>query len=249
MTAKTTPNKKPLASLLQAWLPLEWIATPPQANPGPAQADALAARLSLPTSALGGSKPLTWWAAASYAGNLRRELLCLRQLAPGPTWETRLDTLLDASLPGLVTRLSSDLAVLARPPLLVPIPSWKSQANPLPALISLQLAQRLGWGSRALLKRSRPVLGQHHLGRQLRWANQAGAFSCQPPAKSPRGPRQPVLIVDDILTTGATLCGAAEALQQQGWRVVGACCLARTPAKGPKGGDLRSAGRCGDGPG
>jgi len=253
--AQTNSQTKPLARLLQAWLPLEWVATPQQATPARtrvhslAEGMSLAKRLSLPATGLGGSHPLAWWAAASYAGSLRRELLRLRQLAPGPDWEGRLGTLLEAALPGLVTRLSSDLGDLPRPPLLVPIPSWKSRANPLPALITQQLSQRLGWGNGALLQRSRPVLGQHHLGRQLRWANQAGAFACQPPGRPQRGPRQPVLIVDDILTTGATLCGAAEVLQEQGWRVVGACCLARTPAKGPRVGDLRSASRSGDGPG
>ena len=255
MPANSTIKTNPIASLLQAWLPLEWIAAPPPANAPPARVDSLAARLplaerlSLPTSGLGGSHPLPWWAAASYAGSLRRELLRLRQLAPGPDWEAGLGTLLEAALPGLATRLSGDLATLAKPPLLVPIPSWKSRANPLPALIAQKLGQRLGWGRGALLQRSRPVLGQHHLGRQLRWANQAGAFACQPPARHQRGPRQPVLLVDDILTTGATLCGAAEVLREQGWRVVGACCLARTPAKGPRVGDLRSTGRSGDGPG
>jgi len=247
--AKTSSNANRLASLLHAWLPLEWVATPPQPPAAPAQANSLAARLSLPATGLGGSHPIAWWAAAGYAGGLRRELLHLRQLAPGADWEAGLGTLLNAALPSLVTRLSSDLATLTRPPLLVPIPSWKSRANPLPALITQQLSQRLGWGSQALLKRSRPVLGQHHLGRQLRWANQAGAFACQPPARVHRGPRQPVLIVDDILTTGATLCAAAEVLGHQGWRVIGACCLARTPAKGAKVGDLRSPGRSGDGPG
>lgn len=248
--AKTSIQTNPLASLLQAWLPLNWVATPP-----PNRADSLAGRpslatrLSLPATGLGGSHPLAWWAAASYAGSLRRELLRLRQLAPGADWEAWLGTLLEAALPGLVTRLSNDLGALVRPPLLVPIPSWKSRANPLPALITHQLSQRLGWGHGALLQRSRPVLGQHHLGRQLRWANQAGAFACQPSARARRGPRQPVLIVDDILTTGATLCEAAEVLRAQGWRVVGACCLARTPTKGPRVGDLRSAGRSGDGPG
>ena len=255
MPAQTSIQTNPLASLLQAWLPLEWVATPSQSTPAQPRAHSLAARLSLkerlalPATGLGGSHPLSWWAAASYAGGLRGELLRLRQLAPGPDWEAGLGTLLDAALPGLVARLSSDLATLAKPPLLVPIPSWKSRANPLPALITQQLSQHLGWGRGALLQRSRPVLGQHHLGRQLRWANQAGAFACQPPGRPQRGPRQPVLLVDDILTTGATLCGAAEVLREQGWRVVGACCLARTPAKGPRVGDLRSTGRSGDGPG
>ena len=112
--AQTSIQTNPIASLLQAWLPLEWVATP-------ARAHSLAYRLSLPATGLSGSHPLAWWAAASYAGNLRRELLRLRQLGSGPDWEAGLGMLLDAALPGLVTRLSSDLANLARPPLLVPI--------------------------------------------------------------------------------------------------------------------------------
>jgi predicted amidophosphoribosyltransferase len=127
----------------------------------------------------------------------------------------------------------ADLDELIQAPLLVPIPSWKRRANPLPGAFAQQLGQGMGWQIDAnLLLRRRPVLGQHHLGRQLRWANQAEAFLCAKRPRQRRGPRQPLLLVDDILTTGATLWGAAETLRLEGWRVAGACCLARTPAKG-----------------
>jgi predicted amidophosphoribosyltransferase len=114
-------------------------------------------------------------------------------------------------------------------PLLVPIPSWKRQANPLPGLLCGALEWAGGLRQTALLERSRPVLGQHHLGRDLRLANQAGAFRCRRPPGVGERARRPLLIVDDILTTGATVCSAAAALQQDGWRVLGAVCLARTP--------------------
>jgi len=132
------------------------------------------------------------------------------------------------------------------PPLLVPIPSWKKRANPLPGLLVGSLAWQLGWRPAQLLKRSRPVLGQHHLGRDLRWANQAGAFHALPAPERQGNTGTPVLLIDDILTTGATAWAAAQALGAQGWRVVGMACLGRTP---PQGRDLRSRCRFGDGPG
>ncbi len=35
-----------------------------------------------------------------------------------------------------------------------------------------------------------------------------------------------VVLVDDVITTGATLCAASAAVRQQGWQVAGAVCLA-----------------------
>ena len=37
------------------------------------------------------------------------------------------------------------------------------------------------------------------------------------------------VLVDDILTTGATVSSAARALETEGWQVGGVLCLARTP--------------------
>lgn len=211
------------------WIPLGWLATPP---PQPAPAKNRQLQLELPPTALQGSQPLAWWAAASYGGELRRQLLLWRKQSNAKQRLDLLEPLLEAALPQLAIALDQRLKELHRPGkagLLVPIPSWKRQANPLPGQLAEQLAQRLGWRQLALLKRSRPVLGQHHLGRQQRWSNQAGGFCCPDPQKNRVGPRPPILLVDDILTTGATLCAAANCLEQQGWRVLGAACLARTP--------------------
>jgi predicted amidophosphoribosyltransferase len=41
---------------------------------------------------------------------------------------------------------------------------------------------------------------------------------------------QPLLLVDDILTTGATATAAMVALEQVGHGLLGLACLARTPA-------------------
>ena len=135
----------------------------------------------------------------------------------------------ESRIAALVRVLAEGLPQWRRRPLLVPVPSWKRRGNPLPALVCRQLVRQLGYRHDDLLERSRPVLGQHHLKRAMRLANQDGAFQCR------RGPRpgeatgRPVLIVDDILTSGATGCNAALALETLGWPVVGMLCLARTP--------------------
>lgn len=212
----------PLVAGLLQLLPLEWIAQAPKL-----QGDLAAA---LPPGGYQGGAPLRWWAAGMYEGDMRRQLLQLRN-HPKP-----------ALVGVLVENLAGALAAEAweQPPLLVPIPSWKQRANPLPGLLGRALSWQLGWRQSPLLERSRAVLGQHHLGRELRWANQAGAFRCSAHEGRPRRARPPLLLIDDILTTGATACAAASALHDQGWCVAGMACLARTPWQRR---DLRSKSR------
>jgi len=197
---------QPPSSRLLGLLPLEWLLQPERAPE----------TCELPPAGLHGFTPLPWWAAAAYSGPIRQEVLALRR-DPRPP---RLMVL----LPGLLQQLEP-----LRSGLLVPIPSWKKQTtNPLPALLARQLSLRLHWPMEVrCLIRSRPVLGQHRLGREIRWDNQRGSFTAPLPHPQP-GHR--VWLVDDILTTGATACAAAEAFTSQGWRVSGLICLARTPA-------------------
>ena len=227
MAAWIAPTS-PLAAGLLKLLPLHWIAQPPRLS-----SDLVA---ELAPDGLKGRTPLCWWAAGLYEGRLRRQLLHLRTNPKGPL------------VGAITTHLAAALQAEAWPqrPLLVPIPSWKRQANPLPGLLGRALTWQLGWRLAPLLQRSRPVLGQHHLGREMRWTNQAGAFRCTAPDGGRPAPRPPVLLIDDILTTGATACAAAAALEEQGWPVAGMVCLARTPWQRR---DLRSAGRHGGGPG
>ncbi|SBO43490.1 ComF family protein [Cyanobium sp. NIES-981] len=197
-------------------LPLEWLIRHRDGTQLPGS-------LQQREPATQGELPLPWWAAGLYEAGLRRQLLGLRRdLQP-----QRLLPLVRR----LATSLQADprLSTLRASPLLVPIPSWKSRANPLPPLLARQLSAQLQWPLAPLLARSRPVLGQHRLNRDLRWANQQGAFRCLVTAhQDPRG-RRPVLILDDILTTGATACNAAASLEAAGWRPLGMACLARTP--------------------
>lgn len=219
---------------------LNWISRAPAA---PAQPDGIAG-----LEGQSGRTPLAWWAAGFYDGQARHRLLRLRDHPAAEGLEPWLSTLMPLLEEGPAEGHPRGLVV--------PVPSWKRHANPLPGLLAAAVSRRLGWRLQPqLLRRSRPVLGQHHLGRALRLANQQGAFVAQPAPSHRLGPRQPVLLVDDILTTGATACAAAEALAQAGWRVTGLACLARTPAgrgqreQGRRGRDLRSPSRHGDGPG
>lgn len=179
--------------------------------------------LDLDTQAgLCGLEPMPWWALGFYQGALRSLLLRQRRKPS------------NQAIPCLASSLAATLPATLRELSVVAIPSWKQRANPLPLLI----CQGLGLPRLAPLERSRATLGQHHLNRRLRSLNQEGAFRIVPDGVSrSRRSRQGLLLVDDILTTGATSMAAAAALEEAGYTVMGLLCLARTPAPGR---DLRS---------
>lgn len=212
-------------SLHSTWLPLDWLLVVPCPLCGRARGHSNVLcqgcrdQLKLPDGGLKGQHPMPWWAAGSYDGALRRRLLILRKQPRPP------------ALMALLAGMQPALASRPKRPLLVPIPSWKKHPNPLPALLCRCFARRLGLARAELLARSHPVLGQHHLGRAARLANQRGSFVCLRPPRQGEARRRPLLLVDDILTSGATAEAAAVALREGGWRVEGLLCLARTPAR------------------
>jgi len=174
--------------------------------------------LALPPGGVQGDEPLIWCALGAYAGNLRRLLLRQRP-RPQP-----------ALIAALAVQLHRCCAQAQAGSQLVPIPSWKRSANPLPQLLAAALVQASAGRSRLaadLLRRRRVTVGQHHLNRRQRLGNQRGSFACQGPGSA--GVATPIWLVDDILTTGATAEAAAEALRAAGWVVQGLLCLARTP--------------------
>ncbi|MES2980109.1 MAG: ComF family protein [Pseudomonadota bacterium] len=80
----------------------------------------------------------------------------------------------------------------------------------------------------SLLLRVRSTRPQSQLKRQERLDNVKGAFAVEPlRADELRGVR--VVLVDDVMTSGASLFSAAEALRQAGAGRVDALVLARTP--------------------
>jgi predicted amidophosphoribosyltransferase len=101
---------------------------------------------------------------------------------------------------------------------------------------SERMARQLGteWAlpvARNALSRPRETQSQTALTPEARLANVAEAFVAPaPPASTTRGHDSQArwaILVDDVLTTGATLDAAARALAAAGWPLIGALSFAR----------------------
>ncbi|CAI8154842.1 MAG: Uncharacterised protein [Prochlorococcus marinus str. MIT 9215] len=171
-------------------------------------------KLNFPPEGLSGMMPMRWIALNWYEDQFRQLLLNLRR--------NRQRSAIHYIAKLLAPRLPSEA-------LLVPIPSWKkaSQANPLPHMLARELDRP--WHQ--LLARQRATLGQHHLNYKLRQDNQKDAFKASPELKQTMidWSLHQAWIVDDILTTGATVQAARNCLQRLGIPVGGTVCMAKTP--------------------
>jgi ComF family protein len=88
------------------------------------------------------------------------------------------------------------------------------------------MALLLGLPVAACLERQRRTAAQHALGQEARLGNTSGAFAVTPTGRSLVRGRW-VVLVDDVVTTGATLAGCAEALLEAGALAVSAVTVAR----------------------
>ncbi len=112
--------------------------------------------------------------------------------------------------------------------LIVPVPPSRGR-RPGPHLATAcarRLAQAWGLPWRPVLTTTRCAAEQHRLHGGARDANVDGLFRATGELSGG------VVLVDDLLTTGATLSAAAKALRAAGATTVLALCLARTPAAG-----------------
>jgi ComF family protein len=118
-------------------------------------------------------------------------------------------------------------APMPAPDALVPIPLHRRRLRARGFNPALQVARELARENRVpvlhALTRSRDTPSQTGLGRADRRRNMAGAFVPR------RDPPARVWLVDDVVTTGATLEAAARVLRRAGAQEVVGICLARTP--------------------
>jgi predicted amidophosphoribosyltransferase len=125
--------------------------------------------------------------------------------------------------------LATAIQVLGSGPVvLCPVPSSRRAVRQRGHDHALRLASaaaaRLQGGvvARRMLTQVRALADQSGLTTTQRAANLAGALTCRP------GPRSTVIVIDDVVTTGATLVEAARALSAGGHLVVGAAVVAAT---------------------
>lgn len=90
-------------------------------------------------------------------------------------------------------------------------------------LLAKAVARALGLPCRPLLEKTRETDTQHELSRRDREKNVRNAYSARGEAAG-----KSILLVDDIITTGATLTECAEALYRAGAKRVAGLCAADT---------------------
>ncbi|MGW2009410.1 ComF family protein [Streptomyces nigrescens] len=165
------------------------------------------------------------WAGAPYADEVRAVLLAHKERGA-----LRLAGPLGAVLAGAVRGLRAG----GGPLLLVPVPSARRSVagrghDPVRriALAAAGELRRTGTGARVLtvLRQRRVVADQAGLSARQRLANVTGALEVRAGAGRLLTGRAAVL-VDDLVTTGATLAEAARAVTAAGGRVAGAAVVA-----------------------
>jgi len=95
------------------------------------------------------------------------------------------------------------------------------------ATLAQWVARRGGYRWSPLLRRTVATPDQAGLAAASRRTVQVGSMCARP--APPGRPTPPVVIVDDVVTTGATLIEAVRALVEAGHRVYGAATVAHTP--------------------
>ena len=114
---------------------------------------------------------------------------------------------------------------------LVPVPSAprvvRARGFDAGQALARAAARRLSGGTRVQVRSAlvpvRRVADQSGLGARERWLNLAGAYAVR---RRPAGPT--VVVVDDVVTTGASVSEAARALRAAGVPVLGAATVAAT---------------------
>jgi len=119
-----------------------------------------------------------------------------------------------------------------RIPVLVPVPLTRARRRERgfnqAELLAQALSRRTGWPLAHLLSRNRGGPPLARLGRRERARATERAYSTQPGELESFHVHQEVMIVDDVITTGATGVACAEALSAAGAECLGIVSFART---------------------
>jgi len=151
--------------------------------------------------------------------------------APVDRWQPRFKFHQDLAAGRLLARLLADAcADSPRPDAVVPVPLHHARLRARGYDQALELARIVSRSLRLplrtdLLLRARATRPQSELDAAARQANLRGAFAVRPRAVPPAH----VALVDDVMTTGATLHAAAAALREAGVARVDAWVCARVP--------------------
>lgn len=166
-----------------------------------------------------GPPTLRVWSGLAYDGVARSVLLAFKnegrtELAPP------LAVALLSAVDAAVTALGD-----AGLPDLVPMPRTVRSSRDRGYEPVRVVLRRAGLPSVRLLRLVRNGADQTALGRSERRRNAEGSMRSLPPGT------RPVLLVDDVVTTGATLLEAARAVREAGGEVLGAVTVASTPER------------------
>ena len=170
------------------------------------------------------------YVAADYAAGIRAALVAYKE---------RDRRELAAPLGRLLTVAVGAVAEGGAAIVLVPVPSSRAAVRRRGGDHVARLAHRcgrlLGVPVSEALSLNRAVLDAARLSADARAVNMSGAMSATgPPAvRSGVGRPREAVIVDDIVTTGATVGEAARALTDAGWQVRAAAAIARTRLRRP----------------
>ncbi|GHH78484.1 ComF family protein [Promicromonospora soli] len=192
---------------------------------------------------LDGVPPVPVWALTPYAGPVRDVVV---------HWKDRgradLDRLLAPALRRAAARIGPVLspALGGAPIAIVPVPSTgaarRARGREPVAVLARAVARGLhdaGLPARVVPALARRGAGRDQvgLGARARGRNLAGSVRMTRPGARALGQRSMCILVDDVLTTGATLAAVERALEGSGHDVLGATVLAATPPPARTAGD------------
>ncbi|NEM90823.1 ComF family protein [Galbitalea soli] len=161
------------------------------------------------------------YTALRYEGAVRQAILALKE-----SGRTDIAAVLASALAAAVGRAGQLADAAAVPVEIVAVPTtrgaWRRRGYDPVTL----LCRRAGVRPARVLAHAGPRARQKSLGREQRAANASGSLIALRPLHGRR-----FLLVDDVVTTGATIREAARALESAGAEVVGRAALAFTPRR------------------